>query len=146
VKRAGNTNPRTDVILAIDDDREVLDSVKHLLESEGYAVLAAADPVEGIRQYEAHWRDVKLVLLDFMMHIMRGDEVFDRLQEINPNVRAILLTSCDNGAAGKMLNKGLRGFLPKPVVPEDLIGRVRAELDLSDHRAPGAAARQASRL
>jgi CheY-like chemotaxis protein len=118
---------RKDVILIIDDDSKVLESVKRILEREGYAVRTAHDPPDAIKLYETHWRNIDLVLLDFLMHIMRGDEVFERLQQINPNVRAIMTTGCDDDAAQKMFQKGLRGFLQKPYSPQELIDRVRAE-------------------
>jgi len=125
MNRAGTD--RKDVIFVIDDNSEVLESVKKILQREGYVVHTAHNPPDAIKLYETHWQEINLVLLDFLMHVMRGDEVFERLQEINPNVRAIVTTGCDDDAAEKMFQKGLRGFLQKPYSPQELIDRVRAE-------------------
>jgi two-component system, cell cycle sensor histidine kinase and response regulator CckA len=125
MNRAATVRP--DVIFVIDDDSKVLESTKRILESEGYGVRTAQDPPEAIKLYETHWQEINLVLLDFLMHIMRGDEVFERLRQINPNVRVIMITGCDDDAAQKMFEKGLRGFLQKPYSPQELIDRVRAE-------------------
>ena len=44
------------VVLVIDDDVNVLDGVKRLLESENYVVATASDPLEGLRLYAERWR------------------------------------------------------------------------------------------
>ena len=84
------------VILAIDDDTEVLNSIRRLLIREGWVVLTASDPAEGLQSYEAHWRGIALVLLDYYMPGLRGDEVWERLKRINPQVRVLLMTASDD--------------------------------------------------
>src|SRR3989442_402208 len=53
---------RPDLILVIDDDKKTLESVRRLLESEGFVVHTSASPVEGIKSYETHLAEIKLVL------------------------------------------------------------------------------------
>jgi DNA-binding response OmpR family regulator len=122
-----------EVIFFIDDDTEVLNSVRRLLIREGWVVLTASDPLEGLQLYEAHWREIQLVLLDYFMPILRGDKVFERLQRINPQVRVLLTTACDDDVSPKMLQGGLCGFVQKPLTPRDLIGRIRTSLN---HHGP----------
>lgn len=121
------------VILVIDDDTEVLNNVRRLLIREGWVVLTASDPLEGLVLYEAHWREIQLVLLDYFMPIRRGDEVFERLQRINPHVRVLLTTACQDDVSPKMLQGGLCGFVQKPLSPRDLIGGIRESLN---HQGP----------
>ena len=73
-----------DVILAIDDDTEVLNSIRRLLIREGWVVLTASDSAEGLQSYEAHWQGIDVVLLDYHMPGLRGDEVWERLHRVNP--------------------------------------------------------------
>ena len=114
-------------ILVIDDDVEVLDSVQRLLESEGFAVLTAPGPIEGIKMYTEHWQRVKMVILDYCMHIMKGDEVFEQLQRVNPAVHVVLATGCDDEVADRMIAKGVRSSLQKPFNAGELLSRVRDE-------------------
>ena len=114
-------------ILAVDDEREILDVIKTTLEDEGFSVLTAATPGEGLKAYEEHWRDIELVLLDYLMPEMTGDLVFECLRQINPDVRVVLLTGCDDNVARKMFESGLRGFMQKPFYLDDLVQRVRDE-------------------
>jgi CheY-like chemotaxis protein len=125
-----------DVILFIDDDTEVLNSVRRLLIREGWVVLTASDPLEGLQMYEAHWPEIQLVLLDYFMPILRGDKVFERLQRINPHVRVLLTTACDDDVPQKMLQGGLSGFVQKPLSPRALIGGIRKSLNHHDPTGP----------
>jgi two-component system, cell cycle sensor histidine kinase and response regulator CckA len=117
------------VILAIDDDINVLDGVKRLLEDENCEVVTASDPLEGIRLYAERWREIKLVLLDFSMPTLRGDEVFKRLRQINSGARVLLMSGFDvETPLPKMLQDGLWGFVEKPFLPGELVDRVRAAI------------------
>jgi CheY-like chemotaxis protein len=123
-----------DLILAIDDDWLVLDGVKGLLESVGYTVRATSNPLEGIRQYKTHWQEIKLVLLDYSMKALRGDQVLERLQQVNRDVRVIMMSGCDGDVAEEMIEKGLWAFVQKPFSPEDLIDRVRVAIIYPDQQ------------
>ena len=116
-------------VLAIDDEPEVLEIIRAALESEGYRVLAAKLPGEGLKLFEQHWRDIDLVLLDFLMPEMTGDLVFEALRNINPYVRVVLLTACDDHVAHKMFAAGLRGYIQKQFYLDDLVQRVREEIE-----------------
>jgi DNA-binding response OmpR family regulator len=116
------------LVLTIDDDPEILEILKQCLESEGFQVLAAAGPKQGLEMYETRWQEIGLVLLDYAMPDMTGDLVFECLQRINADVRVILLTGCDDQVARTMFETGLRGYIQKPFYIDDLAQRVREEL------------------
>jgi CheY-like chemotaxis protein len=118
-------------ILVIDDEPDILDVVKTCLEQEGYSVHSAAKPSEGIKLYEQHWRHIDLVLLDYLMPDMTGDLVYECLRDVNPDVKVILLTGCDDNVAKRMFEAGLRGYIQKPFFLGDLVSRVRDEIDAS---------------
>ena len=121
-----------DVILVIDDDEDVLNSVRRLLRCEGWVVLTVSDLLEGLQMYEARWWEISLVLLDYFMPTFRGDEVFDRLQGINPQVRVLLTAASVDDVSPKTLQGGLCGFLQKPLSRRDLIGGIPKSLNHHD--------------
>jgi DNA-binding response OmpR family regulator len=123
------------VILAIDDDTELLDSVRRTLIREGWVVLTASDPAEGLQSYEAHWRGISLVLLDYYMPRLRGDEVWERLKRINPRVRVLWMSASDDYIPRKMRNGGHCGFVQKPATRKELTRRIREALN--HHGPPG---------
>ena len=115
-------------ILAIDDEAEILEIIQKVLGAEGYQVHAAASAKKGVDLYERLWPEIDLVLLDYLMPEMTGDLVFECLKAVNPNVRVLLLTACDDNVARKMFDEGLRGYLQKPFYIDDLVQRVREEV------------------
>ncbi|MBI5686154.1 MAG: response regulator [Verrucomicrobia bacterium] len=113
-------------ILVIDDNTSVLNMVRLALESEGYMVHAASNPKEGVELFKQHSGSVSLVLLDFRMPEMSGDQVFECLQKINADVPVLLMTGfyADTKEAAQLLND-VRGYLIKPFHLGNLIGKVR---------------------
>jgi two-component system, cell cycle sensor histidine kinase and response regulator CckA len=116
-------------ILAIDDELAILDIVKTALKAEGYTVHIASSPTEGIKFYEQHWRNIKLVLIDFMMPEMTGDLVFEHLQRINPDVRVLLLTGSFMFQKDEKFVRRLRGYMEKPINLDILAVRVKDAID-----------------
>lgn len=115
-------------VLAIDDDFGFLDLLKAALGREGYTVLTASTRQEAIRLYEARWREIDIVLLDYLLYPVFGDFVFDELQRLNPDVRIVLVTGYDKSVAAEMFQKGLRGYLQKPFSLPDLGRTVKAAI------------------
>jgi DNA-binding response OmpR family regulator len=116
-------------VLAIDDEPDLLDIIKNTLEGEGFRVFAFATAEEGLKFYEKNWRDIAVVLLDYLMPNMTGDLVFECLQRQNPDVKVLLLTACDDNVARQMFQAGLRGYVQKPFYLSDLIARVSEQVD-----------------
>ena len=104
-------SPERGRVFAIDDEEGFLGLLKLALESHGYIVETASSPKEAIAFYKERWRDIGMVFLDFLMPDMSGDLVFDELQRLNPDVRVVLLTGCEDSIAEKMFQRGLRGYL-----------------------------------
>jgi DNA-binding NtrC family response regulator len=120
-----NGRPHRGHIFAIDDEKGFLGLLKVALECHGYTVHTASNPKEAIAFYKERWRDIGMVFLDFLMPGMPGDLVFDELQRLNPDVRVVLLTGCEDSVAEKMFQRGLRGYLQKPFSLPDLAQKVR---------------------
>ncbi len=123
MSRTGNSQRGS--ILAIDDEEGFLGLLKAALECQGYAVHTASSPQEAIRIYRDRWQEIGMVLLDFLLPQMSGDMVFDELKRLNPNVRVVLLTGCDEAIADPLFEKGLRGYLQKPFSLPDLAQKVQ---------------------
>lgn len=115
-------------ILVIDDEPDVLTVIRMTLEKEGFQVHTASTVAAGLDFFAHHVQETRLVLLDYLWPEMTGDLVFDRLREIDPSVRVLLLTGCEYEVARKMIARGVRAYLQKPFLIEDLIQCVREEI------------------
>jgi DNA-binding NtrC family response regulator len=121
--------PQKECILAIDDEEGFLGILKMTLASQGFIVHTASSPSEAIKLYGERWREFSMVLLDYLLPEMSGDSVFENLQSLNPDVRVVLLTACEESVADKMPKRGLRGYLQKPFNLPDLAQKVRDAID-----------------
>jgi len=113
------------VILAIDDEDDFLLLLKTALECHGYEVHTASNSSEAIRLYQEHHKSISMVLLDYLLPEMSGDAIFESLQRLNPDVRVVLVTGCEQNVADDLFIKGLRGYLQKPFDLSDLAQKVR---------------------
>ena len=115
-------------IFIIDDEKEICESIKMILEYEGYAVDYSTNSLEGIEkisngQYSA-------LLLDIQMPEMNGFEVIKKVKEINPALSVIIISahgSVEN--AIKATKLGAFDFIEKPVDRDKLLLSVRNAVD-----------------
>ncbi len=125
-----NPQGQREVILVVDDDKEVLERTGEILDFEDYRVIEAKDGIEALQIYRRMGRKIDLVLLDYFLPVMDGDAVFDELKAIDPGVRVVLSSGFGEQAkVGSMLGRGLCGFIPKPYTHEKLIEQLRSILD-----------------
>lgn len=127
-------------ILIVDDQLQLLNSIKMTLEMYGYDVVTANDGLKGLRILES--RRVALILADIAMPRMNGYQLFERVRD-NPEwleIPFIFLTarSLDSDIRfGKEM--GVDDYLIKPIEPEDLVAAVRGKLkraaQLRQHRS-----------
>ncbi len=120
-------------VMIVDDDYELSQMVKALLEKEGYSVLLAYDGEEALELLANH--NIDLLILDVMMPTMSGYEVCRRLRESTFPVTfsIIMLTgksSIDDKIVG--LDMGADDYLTKPFDVLELLARVRAQMRIRD--------------
>ena len=126
---AASNCEKKECVLAVDDEAGFLSMLKAALECYGFRVHTAHSPKEAITLYRDHQRDIGMVLLDYLLPDMSGELVFENLQGLNPDVRVVLLTGCEESVANEMFKTGLRGYLQKPFSLPDLVQRVRDAID-----------------
>jgi CheY-like chemotaxis protein len=83
-------DPPSGVVLCIDDNQDVLECERVFLESFGYTVLTACSGGIGLELASVHSIDV--VVLDYFMPTMNGQEVATEMRRLRPQTPIILLT------------------------------------------------------
>ncbi|MCA9539396.1 MAG: response regulator [Myxococcales bacterium] len=111
--------PNRATILVIDDERQTVNAVKHLLRRR-YRVLGATRADEGIELMRAN--DVSVVLCDQRMPGMTGADFFEAVRGEHPDAVRILITAySDIQALVRSVNRGqIFGYVAKPWSPEEL--------------------------
>jgi len=123
-------------ILIIDDDVDIVEAMRVVLESKNYQVFSARDGEEGLKRVRSDKPD--LIILDVMMET--GDKGFDVAREIKKNedyknIPILMLTAIKERTGLDFKNEaGDEVWLPvddytdKPLKPEELISKVEALL------------------
>ena len=127
---------KNSIILCVDDDSTVLNALRSMLATHFGPELQVefAESGEEALEIEAELRaqgsELGLVISDFMMPGLRGDELLVQLHERSPNTVKILLTgqSDMSGVKRAINDANLYRFLEKPFLNEDIVLTVRAAL------------------
>src|SRR5216117_1105789 len=115
-------------ILVIDDEAPIRDSLRMMLEYEGYEFLGAATGQEGLALAEREAPD--LVLLDVKMPGMDGIEVLERLRNMNESLPVVVVSGHGTiSTAVEATKKGAFDFIEKPFASERVLVILRNALD-----------------
>lgn len=117
------------LVLVVEDDNDLRQTIQWLLEDEGFEVETAGDGKEALDH--ARQRKPALVLLDMNLPILDGYGVANGLRSIYGSTISILTMTADGRAAEKAQRIGALGYLSKPFELDALINAVRAALDLT---------------
>lgn len=123
-------------ILIVDDDVNALKLIGYTLHREGYEIVVAQSGQEALAK--AQEEEPQLVILDIMMPRMDGYEVCRRLRAAPQTAQlpVIMLTAkgqIEDKVAG--FEAGADDYLTKPVIPAELVARVKALLHRSRYAA-----------
>lgn len=116
------------LILVVEDDRDIRDSIAEILEDEGFVVAVAIDGEDALR-YLGENPPPSLILLDLLMPRLDA-KGFREAQLANPDWAAIptVVMSADRSANDRARELGATAGVQKPVRIDDLLDVVRASL------------------
>ena len=125
-----NHDPLTrGVVLAVEDEPDILEVIEHNLRKEGYRVLTAEDGESALRILRQKRPD--LLLLDIMIPRLDGIEICRRIRA-DPSTRAIpvIMVTAKGEESDVVLGLGVGAddYVVKPFSPRELLARVRAAL------------------
>jgi two-component system cell cycle sensor histidine kinase/response regulator CckA len=117
-------------ILVVDDEYAVRNVLGLSLSHLGYAVETAGSGLEALEKYQAANYGFALVILDMLMPGMSGEEVFNRLKQLNSCVRVLLVSGFSSEeVVHRILSQGGRDFIQKPFAIDVLARKVRGCLE-----------------
>ena len=117
-------------VLHVDDEPDVLDLVRHILEKEGMDVISVESGEECLKKLKAG--KVDLVLLDIMMPNMSGWEVLKEIHQRHKGTRVIFLTvvRVNKAVLKDLIADGLTDYIQKPCSNEEIVRRVKKALGM----------------
>ena len=127
--QADSTPPVRKRILLVDDDREIVESMRVALDVAGYEVLVARDGNQGLAMAERG--DPDLVILDMMMPKRSGFLVLEKLRRTRPVPMRVIMITANEGSRHKAYAEmlGVDDYIRKPFAMDrllDSVGRLLA--------------------
>jgi PAS domain S-box-containing protein len=123
-------------ILLVDDRENLLSAEREILERLGYQVTAVMDPIEALEIFRSQPHRYDLVYTDMTMPHMNGLTLSRKLLEIRPEIPIILYTGLgDLMDADEIEMSGIRAFLKKPILVEELAQTIRRVLTNESKRS-----------
>jgi DNA-binding response OmpR family regulator len=112
-------------ILLVDDDAEIIDSIRFALESKGHRIFIARDGNQGLAMAESE--DPDLVILDMMMPKRSGFLVLEKLRRTRPVPVRVIMITANEGARHKAYAEmlGVDDYIRKPFAMDKLVEAVQ---------------------
>jgi|SRR3989338_9110451 len=100
-------------ILIVDDEKDIREGLKNLLDSEGYNVDTAIDGTDALEKIKG--LKYQLIISDIMMPRMSGIELLGKIKEISPFIEVIVITGYSTlERTLECIEKGAISYIEKP--------------------------------
>ncbi len=120
----------TETVLVAEDDTQVRELIKEVLNGFGYTVLEAHDGESALKVFSEHKDNIQAIILDVIMPKMNGREIYNDIKKIRPDIKCLFTSGYDANIIHKkgILEENLP-FISKPVSPEELLLKIRELLN-----------------
>jgi DNA-binding response OmpR family regulator len=126
-------SPDGAMILVVDDEPTVLETVRDGLTAHGYRVLTAGSGEEALQVAQAHQGVIALALIDVVMPTMSGPDVAQRLHQVRPDLKILFMSGFSTDV---VVVHGITAGDPLLVKPFSLESLARKVHELVDYRSP----------
>jgi PAS domain S-box-containing protein len=133
----------TGLILVVDDDSNVLNLARAILERYGYTVLIAENGKAALQVFRDNAEKITAVLMDLTMPVMGGGEAFQLMTQIRPEIPIIISSGYGEAQVREQFTEALAGVIQKPYTVAELGRKIEAILarkKTADSRKPGTTA------
>jgi response regulator RpfG family c-di-GMP phosphodiesterase len=115
-------------ILLVDDEQDIINSVKRWLQADGFKVYGFTNPLQALEYFQNNSGDIDLVLSDIRMQKMNGYELVKRIKAIRPETRVVFMTALEfNEDMSKILPPiKIDGFMLKPGSLANLVNTIES--------------------
>ena len=82
-------------ILLVDDELDIVNSIKRWLQADGFKVYGFANPLQALEYFQNNSDNIDLVLSDIRMRKMNGYELVKRIKAIRPETKVVFMTALE---------------------------------------------------
>ena len=110
-------------ILLVDDEKDLIELFTEALKTNGFQVRGFTDSVEAYQHVKQNPEEYELVISDFRMPNLNGNNLCNKLVALNPNLKIIIMSAYDNIEYNPNFT-----FMSKPILLTKLLQMVRENL------------------
>jgi PAS domain S-box-containing protein len=130
VKAVESVNGGSEHILFVDDEKDLVDMGKQMLEKMGYKVTVRTSSIEVLEAFRQDPAKFDLVITDQTMPNMTGTQLTRELLKIRPNLPVILCTGFSETVSKENYKTlGIRSFVMKPIIKNEISKIIREVLE-----------------
>jgi two-component system, cell cycle sensor histidine kinase and response regulator CckA len=119
-----------ETVLIAEDNGDLRTLLRTILEVKGYVVIEATDGADAVRQFLEHRDSINLLVLDVVMPKRNGKEVYEEIKAMRPAMKALFMSGYTGDVViDKGVHDDMVDFISKPLLPNDLLAKVREVLD-----------------
>ena len=115
-------------VLLVDDELDIINTIKRWLQADGFRVYGFADPLQALQYFQNNCDQIDLVLADIRMQKMNGFELVKKIKAIRPETKVVFMTALetDHQELSKELPSiKIDGFVSKPGHLEKLVSDIK---------------------
>jgi two-component system, cell cycle sensor histidine kinase and response regulator CckA len=120
-----------EVILVVDDEAQIRETLRITLEYYNYQVITAKDGMEAVAIYTERQQSIDCILMDIKMPLMDGMTVIPIITQLDPQVKIIVFSGTATSESLASLTN-IQAFLPKPYAAEALLETLHRILNAQD--------------
>ena len=123
-------------ILVVDDEENIRILASKVLTEQGMTVEVASDGTSCLSRFQLEPHNYSLVIIDFMMPKMNGDEVITRIRKLRKDVPIIVMTGhADSNAQHRLQAENVKAILSKPFSVDEFLATVKQAIQSAPPRS-----------
>jgi two-component system cell cycle sensor histidine kinase/response regulator CckA len=120
----------TETILLAEDDAILRELNRLILSSAGYSVIEAVDGEDALNKFMVHQNEIDILTFDVIMPKIDGKKAYEEISKVRPELKVIFMSGYAKDIIDReCFMKDEVSFMAKPLMPSDLLNKVRYLLD-----------------
>ena len=121
-------NYQSKLILLVDDDSDIVNLFKELLENKNYEVIGFTNPLEALKNYKTNFAQYGLIISDIRMPGMTGFDLLKNIKKIDATISFFLMSAYDAINYSELEGIKIDGFIQKPIRIKELLSILEKHL------------------
>ena len=118
-------------ILVVDDEFDIVNIIKQILQKQGFTTYAFTDPLLALEHLKTNSKSYGLVLVDVRMPAMNGFELVKKIKSMHPTIKILLMSAFefnDIELSRALTSIKIDGYIQKPVSTKELVNIIEKHL------------------